>query len=86
MKVQDNRNSKVEVGDMIVTNKNKRYLIAYEEDSKHSYLQIDVETFDIINGYMSDDFKNFKIGYQLYEGESIVEIIKSENLTLNIIN
>lgn len=88
MKIQDNRHLKyddiIQIGDMVLLDNGKYYLFAFEEnEEKYPVSQIDVSNFHVVNGFPSDMFNNFKIGYQLEEG-TIVEIYKNKNLIIDI--
>jgi len=88
MEIHDNRHLKydhmVQVGDMVLCENGKYYLFAYDEKAEYPYIQIDVPTFEVVNGFKEYGFIKFTVGSKMDEGYVIKEIFKNKNLIIDI--
>jgi lactate dehydrogenase-like 2-hydroxyacid dehydrogenase len=83
MEINDLRDQEIEAGDLLMTNKGKKYLVIIETGGiGWNFLDVENFGFDMENEYQTNG--DLKIGAKVSEGEWITSVVKSDKLTLTI--
>lgn len=89
MKIVDKRHVEflktVQVGDLIITDAKNYYQFIYDGlDDEFPYTLIDLSVSEVSDKYPSELFNELKVGGELASGEVIEEIVRFEDLTLEM--